>query len=900
LKAAGWDVNNPAQVGIEIPVDGYNAEPWNGITDYCLHRQNGDVIAVVEANRQTREPNVAREQVRHYVTEIGKHQAFQPFAFMTNGLETYFWDVAAASPRLTAGFFTPEDLERLLYLKQNALPLSTTTINGQIAGRAYQHEAIRRLCTAFEQGKRRALLVMATGTGKTRTTVALVDLFLRANQARRVLFLADRDALVDQALRDGFQTFLPNEPNDRIYTHNIDATKRLYVSTLQTLSRCFMQLSPGFFDLIVFDEAHRSIFNRFTDVMDYFDARMIGLTATPANFIDRDTFRVFHCDDKAPTFLYTYHEAVQDRVLVDFSLYQATTRFQRDGIKGIELTEEEKNTLVDQGIDPDEIDYSGTEIEKTVSNTDTLRQQWEEFMEVCFKDQSGQLPGKTIVFAITQAHAQRLRQVFEQMYPQYVNMVEVITSDTERVRDGSYGDGLITKFKKNDLPRIAISVDMLDTGVDVPEVMNLVFMKPVQSQIKLWQMIGRGTRNHDACKYYDRLPDGHKSEFKIIDFWENNFDKKTEDTVPTTLPVLVSVFNTRLKLIEFLLNSQSEPAAIQVKEDLQAQVARIPTDAFTVKKVLPQIEDAWKPEFWQHINAAKLDFLRVQVGPLLRLAANVDVAAETFTNKVERLKLQTLKGKPDVGTLTSIVDDVSRLPDFVLQDPQHKPLTDLCLSQDLASASPQQLTQVVKQLAPQMKNRRENPSNFLKLDLPDFIAASGYITLSEGGERVYVTEYRERVEKRITDLAEQHPTIQAIQQGKAVSDLDLIALERTLRETLGAQDVQLTTDNIRKAYGLHLNSFLAFLRHVLNLEGVPDYPSLVIACFNGHLQQHTYNEEQILFLRVVQNVLIQKRHLNLPDLYEGAFSHFGDGAVERLFSTKEIGDLLQFTEQLAA
>ena len=382
LVKAGWNLKDSAQVGIEIPVDGYDAEPWNGITDYCLYRPNGEVLAVVETKKQVRDPNVAREQARHYITEIAKNQSFQPFAFLTNGLETYFWDQQQAAPRLVAGFFTLPDLERLLYLRQNAIPLSATLINPQIAGRIYQQEAIRRLCEAFTSGKRRALMVMATGTGKTRTTVALIDLFLRANQARKILFLADRDALVDQALRDGFHTFLPSETSDRIYTHNIDKAKRLYVATLQTISRCYEQFSPGFFDLLVFDEAHRSIFNRMNEVMEYFDGRMIGLTATPAGFIDRDTFRVFHCDGKTPTALYTYAEAVQAGHLVDFSLYQAKTSFQRDGIKGVDLSEEDQNALIEQGIDPDEIDYSGTDIERTVSNRDTLVKHWEEFMDV--------------------------------------------------------------------------------------------------------------------------------------------------------------------------------------------------------------------------------------------------------------------------------------------------------------------------------------------------------------------------------------------------------------------------------------------------------------------------------------------------------------------------------------
>lgn len=348
LASAGWNLRDSQQVALEIPVDGAGAEPWNGVTDYCLYQPNGEVIGVVEAKRMSRHPRVADEQVRHYVTEIGKRQSFRPFGFMANGSDTFFWDSENASPRMVSGFFSAEDLANLLFIRRNRTPLHETAISTQIAGRAYQQEAIRRIAETFEQGKRRALLVMATGTGKTRTSMALIDLFLRTNQARKVLFLADRDALVDQALTDGFKAHLPHEPRDRIYTHNIDKTKRLYVATLQTISRCYHSFTPAFFDLIIFDEAHRSIFNRLGEVMDYFDGRMIGLTATPANFIDRDTFRLFDCLDTTPTFLYTYKQAVDDKVLVDYSLYQAHTKFQRKGIRGVDLSEEERNVLIDQ------------------------------------------------------------------------------------------------------------------------------------------------------------------------------------------------------------------------------------------------------------------------------------------------------------------------------------------------------------------------------------------------------------------------------------------------------------------------------------------------------------------------------------------------------------------------
>src|SRR5438034_2207770 len=530
---------------------------------------------------------------------------------MSNGLNTCFWEVGLAHPRLVAGFFTPVDLERLLFIRLNRQPLGAAAINKTIVDRPYQHEAIRRVCEAFDHGKRRALLVMATGTGKTRTVMGLVDLFLQTYQAQKVLFVADRDALVEQALNDGFKVHLPHEPRIRIHTANIDKDKRLYVATIQTMSRCFERFSPGFFDLIIFDEAHRSLFNRFTEVVDYFDARMVGLTATPANSIDRDTFRTFDCRDQVPTFLYTYKQAVDEKRLVDFRLYQAQTGFQRDGIKGIDLSEEDRNSLIEQGIDPDQIDYAGTEIEVDVSNRGTLRKQWEEIMEHCLLDQGGQLPGKTIVFAMTKDHAERIRDVFEEMYPQHVGLLQVIHHGVERVHDGPYGDGLISKFKKQDKPRIAVSVDMLDTGVDIPEVVNLVFMKPVQSRIKLWQMIGRGTRNQEACRYHNRLPNGQKTEFLIIDFWQNDFGKQTDHPVPPEIPVLVRLFNTRLDLLAATLNNRDSFAHKRAILDCRLVLNRVPRDSFPVRKVWGEIDEAWSDQFWALATQDKTNMLRL-------------------------------------------------------------------------------------------------------------------------------------------------------------------------------------------------------------------------------------------------------------------------------------------------
>jgi type I restriction enzyme R subunit len=918
LKKAGWDVNNSEQVGTEIPVDGTDKQAWAatkkqldriaresgiaynmelpaGISDYALYRPNGEIIAIVEAKRTSIDPRLAQTQAEFYVSQVEKHQSFRPFAFMTNGNDIYFLDAGQANKRLVSGFFSPVDLENLLFIRQHQLPLSQAPINTTITDRLYQQEAIRRVCEAFEQkNRRKALLIMATGTGKTRTVMSLIDLFLRTNQVRHILFVADRDALVQQAITDGFKKNLPSEPYERIFTHTINTTSRLYAVTLQTLSVCFQTFTPAFFDLIIFDEVHRSIFNKWNEVLQYFDARLIGLTATPADFIDRNTFLAFDCENRTPTFLYTYRQAVEDGYLVDYTLYTARTRFQRKGIKGVDLSEEERYALYEQAIDPDELDFEGTDLERTVSNIDTLRKQWQEIMDVCYKDQSGQFPGKTIVFAMTQEHALRLAQAFEEMFPQFPGLARVITYKSD------HKGSLIEQFKKENSPRIAITVDLLETGIDIPEVVNLVFMKPVQSRIKLEQMIGRGTRSQAACRFPAWLPDGYKKQFLIIDFWENNFNKPAEEEIAQSLPVLVSLFNTRLKLLGEYLGDKPSPERDTLITRLRAQIAEIPTDSFLVKKVLPDIQHAWEDNFWRYLTADKLEFLRLKVGPLLRYVPGVDVQAATFTSKVERLKLQIVTGKDTEAIIQSIAEDASRLPNFVVEDPQKAAIVNLCLSPQLANASMNELDRVIDVLAEEMKNRRERPNAFITLNLPDFIEMRGYIFLKGGSERIYVEEYKKRVEERILKLIETHPTIAAIDHGEEVSDEQLIDLERALRHDLSNGDLELSEDNIRRAYGMKVGSFLGFLRDLFELGNIPDYQDVVRRQFEAYLEGHRFNGDQILFLRMVQNVFLQRRHLQLLDLYQSPFTRFGNDAIERLFTPEERDDILRFTETLAA
>jgi type I restriction enzyme R subunit len=395
------------------------------------------------------------------------------------------------------------------------------------------------------------------------------------------------------------------------------------------------------------------------------------------------------------------------------------------------------------------------------------------------------------------------------------------------------------------------------------------------------------------------LPEGKKTDFKIVDFWQNDFNKQADDKVPVDVPVLVSVFNTRLKLLESQLPDQTSGVAQQALSDLRAMLDRIPQDSFPVKKAWVQIADAWKDDFWQLVTPKKSDFLRLQVAPLLRFAANVDVAAETFAHKVERLKLQILKSSPPPQLLQSIAEDVSLLPE-VNELVVRERVAQVALSTELATAAPEQLTEMIQKLAPLMKNRRNRPSAFLKIDLPDFIATRGYISVGEDGQQVLIEEYKRRVDQRVLEIVERHPALAALRQGREMTDEELIDLERTLHRELGKDDIQLSSKRIRVAYGFKTDNFLGFLRHLLELDAIPDYSQVVQRSFEGYIRTHNYNAEQIRFLRAVQEVFLNKGTLAEADLYDPPLTSFGRNAVDRFFTPQQVQDILQLTQRLTA
>jgi type I restriction enzyme R subunit len=331
---------------------------------------------------------------------------------------------------------------------------------------------------------------MATGTGKTRTVIALIEILFRARLIQRVLFLADRRELVRQAL-GAFKEYMPNQSRERIEGGRIENGARIHVATYPSMIQVYPKLSPGYYDLIIADESHRSIYNRYKAIFDHFDAIQIGLTATPTDYIEHNTFSMFSCPDGLPTFYYPYEEAVNQNYLADYKVLEAKTRFQIEGIKAGELPPELQKQVDEQGIELSEINFEGTDLERRVTNTGTNDAIVDEFMANSRKDATGTLPAKTIIFAMTHAHAMELYKSFNRRYPslQTKGLAKVIDSHMERT------DKILDDFKTEEkMPRVAISVDMLDTGIDVPAIQNLIFAKPVFSQVKFWQMIGRGTR----------------------------------------------------------------------------------------------------------------------------------------------------------------------------------------------------------------------------------------------------------------------------------------------------------------------------------------------------------------------------------------------------------------------
>ena len=575
LSSVGWDVAacevSTEEVGKEIEVPHQPTDSGIGYADYVLWDDNGNPLAVIEAKKTSIDPEWGRHQAKLYTDGLEKVHGHRPIIFYTNGFEIWIWDDAQGfPPRKLYGFYSKDSLQHLAnYQRAECKPLDTIEINDAIVDRLYQIEAIKRVSERFANKHRKALIVQATGTGKTRVAIALTDLLIRAGWVKRVLFLCDRRELRKQA-KNAFNDFL-SEPIRIITSHvRSNASERIFLATYPAMQKVFQSFDPGFFDLIVADESHRSIYNVYGDIFHYFDCHQIGLTATPVDFVTRSTFHLFNCEGQLPTANYDLEQAVDEGYLTPFEVFEHTTQFLREGIRLDTLTKEQIEQLEEQGEDPTQYDFSSEQIDRVIYNKDTNRRILRNLMENGLRNASGQVPGKSIIFARNHQHAILLRQLFDEMYPQYggtfCQVIDNYDPRAEQLIDDFKGDGT-----NNDLT-IAISVDMLDTGIDIPEILNLVFAKPVKSPVKFWQMIGRGTR---LCPNLFGLGQD-KAIFRIFDHWGNfeRFEMGYRPAEPVQNKSITQlVFEERLTLAESALQRGEIPVFESALELITADIA---------------------------------------------------------------------------------------------------------------------------------------------------------------------------------------------------------------------------------------------------------------------------------------------------------------------------------------
>ncbi len=532
LKQLGWKFDgNDADVWEEYEVDGMaGVLGQKGYVDYVLFGKDGLPLAVIEAKRSSKDPNIGRKQAILYADCLQRKFGRRPMMFTTNGFDTFFWDDQSGPQRRVSEVFSKEDLQRLMNRRTERKPLNEIKINDKITDRYYQKEAIRAVCNHIEQGFRKNLLVMATGTGKTRTASSLTDVLSRGGYVTNVLFLADRTALVKQA-KDDFKNYLPDMSLCNLCSNKDDKTARIVFSTYPTMLNAIDEcktkdglplFTPTHFDLIIVDESHRSIFKKYRTIFEYFDAYLVGLTATPKTDVDRNTYDFFEMEHGIPTYAYDYETAVyEDQVLVPYYNFEVKTKFLEEGITYDDLSEEDKRRYEDDfaedGYIPNVI--PSAELNKFVFNQTTVDMVLQDLMERGIKVEGGDLIGKTIIFAQNKKHAEYILERFNKLYPQYNGKF------AQRVIcDDSYAQTIIDDFKKSESePRIAVSVDMMDTGIDVPECVNLVFFKKIRSKTKFWQMIGRGTRLAPNLSCVDNISGEYtgKKYFMIFDYCGN-------------------------------------------------------------------------------------------------------------------------------------------------------------------------------------------------------------------------------------------------------------------------------------------------------------------------------------------------------------------------------------------
>jgi len=679
LEDAGWTEGKDWLNEVELP--GMPNKSEVGYADYVLYDDAHKPLAVIEAKRTCVDVSKGRQQAELYADILEKKYGRRPAIFLTNGFETHILD-GQYPERKCACLYSKRDLSKMFNLRTMRTSLKNVMVKRDIAGRYYQEGAIKAVCDAFDKkNRRKALLVMATGSGKTRTVIALCDVLLQHGWVKNILFLADRNSLVTQAKRS-FVNLLPDLSVTNLCEEKDNYTAHCVFSTYQTMMNCIDNVKDeqgklftcGHFDLVICDEAHRSIYNKYRDIFNYFDAPLVGLTATPKDEIDKNTYEVFELENGVPTYGYELAQAVKDGYLVDFMSVETKLKFIEQGIVYDELSEEEKEEYEAKFIDendelPEKIMSSA--LNEWVFNIDTIRQVLHIVMTEGLKIDYGQKLGKTIIFAKNHRHAEKIHEVFNKEYPHLPGFARVIDNKI------NYAQSLIDQFSDpKKLPQIAISVDMLDTGIDVPECLNLVFFKKVMSKAKFWQMIGRGTR---LCP---GLKDGEdKDKFYIFDFCGNfeffRMGGKSQSAAQISLQGAIFYLKAQMAFKLQELDYQT-PELIafrrELVEDMVRKVRELNKENFAVRQHLKFVELFSNPDHYIALTYENTLQMREELAPLI-IPDGDEASAVRFDALIYGIELAYLVGKKYKKARTDLlkkvngIASVANIPDILAQKP---------------------------------------------------------------------------------------------------------------------------------------------------------------------------------------------------------------------------------------
>lgn len=909
LKEAGWNLD-PA-INFEVEVAGMPNAEGKGYVDYVLWGDDGKPLALIEAKRTTRNALVGQQQAKLYADCLEAMYGQRPIIFYSNGYEHWIWDDVSYPPRPVQGFYKKAELELLIQRRSSRKPLADVVINSAIIERYYQTRAVRRIGHTFEMdSQRKALVVMATGAGKTRTVIALADVLMRCNWAKRILFLADRVALVNQAV-NAFKAHLPDSAPVNLVTDK--ATEgRVYVSTYPTMMGLIdgafdgqRRFGVGHFDLIVIDEAHRSVYQKYRAIFDYFDSLLVGLTATPKDEIDHNTYGLFGLETGVPTDAYGLDEAVADGHLVPPVPISVPLKFQREGIKYDDLTEEEKEEWDakewdDEGNVPDEVNAEA--VNKWLFNADTVDKVLETLMTKGQKVAGGDRLGKTIIFAKNNDHADFIASRFNDNYPHYKgHFARVVTYRTE------YAQSLIDDFSNRDkAPHIAISVDMLDTGIDVPEVVNLVFFKVVRSKTKFWQMLGRGTR---LCK--DLFGPGQdKQNFFIFDFCQNlEFFSQNPETSDGSVSESLStrLFKARLDVIGALdmrlaakknlgeppASYGDHPSEEQVRGDAAAQlherVAAMNVDNFVVRPHRQPVERFAKLEAWNVLGSEDMLELRTRIADLPSELADDDEEAKRFDMLCLRVQLSILQAKPDFVALKERIQAIASALEEQASIPAIKEA--MVFIQAVASdewwegATVPMVETVRRRLRALVKLIPKGQKKIVYTDFEDELGELQTIDLPQVTAGLNMAKFKEKA-RVFLKAHESHISLQRLRRNQPLTPADLDELEKMLLVAGGSPS--LINEAKEQCHGLGI-----FIRSLVGLDR-----EAAMQAFSEFITGTTTTPNQIEFINLIVQELTQTGVMEPERLFESPFTDLNAQGPLGVFPQAKVTQIVQVLESI--